>query len=152
MPQRTSSLVLPRSQISCDKVSTTFECLKFTHRHLCPAEGTVLLPLQYLGWLKTVWHGFHHLKYLSEFATGYILLNRADPLWSNGYFLFLIHQHSVLKHALQLFHDRVSYHIETSLLICSANQRASFYMIGTSVMKELNNLAIIFSPNLKSTE
>ena len=30
------------------------------------------------------------------------------------------------------------YHIETSPLICSANQWTGFYMIGTSVMKELN--------------
>ena len=33
------------------------------------------------------------------------------------------------------FHDRGPYHIETSPLICSANQWAGFYMIGTSVMK-----------------
>ena len=29
-------------------------------------------------------------------------------------------------------------HIETSLLICKANQWTGFYMIGTSVMAELN--------------
>ena len=29
-------------------------------------------------------------------------------------------------------------HIETSLLICRANQWTGLYMIGTSVMKELN--------------
>ena len=33
--------------------------------------------------------------------------------------------------------DGGSYHIETSPLVCSANQWTSFYMIGTSVMKEL---------------
>ena len=32
---------------------------------------------------------------------------------------------------------RGSYHIETSPLICTTNQWTSFYMIGTSVMKEL---------------
>ena len=34
---------------------------------------------------------------------------------------------------VKLFHDGGPYHIETSPLIC----RASFFMIGTSVMKEL---------------
>ena len=38
----------------------------------------------------------------------------------------------------ELFHDGGRYHIETSPLICSANQWAGFYMITTSVMKELN--------------
>ena len=36
------------------------------------------------------------------------------------------------------FKDGGPYHVETSLLICSANQWSGFYMIGTSVMKELN--------------
>ena len=38
----------------------------------------------------------------------------------------------------RLFHDEGSYHIETSPLICRANQSTGFYMIGTSVMKELS--------------
>ena len=38
---------------------------------------------------------------------------------------------------LKLFHDEGSYHIETSPLICSANQWTGFYMIWTSVIKEL---------------
>ena len=38
---------------------------------------------------------------------------------------------------LQLVHDRCTYHMETSLLICRANQWAGFYMVGTSIMKEL---------------
>ena len=37
----------------------------------------------------------------------------------------------------QLFHDGGLYHIETSSLICSANQWTGFYMIVTSVMKVL---------------
>ena len=37
----------------------------------------------------------------------------------------------------ELFHDGGSYQIETSILICSANQWTGFYMLGTSVMKEL---------------
>ena len=39
----------------------------------------------------------------------------------------------------ELFHDGGRYHIETSPLICSANQWAGFYMISTSVMKALSN-------------
>ena len=35
------------------------------------------------------------------------------------------------------FHVGSPYHIETSPLICSANQLTGFYMIGNSVMKEL---------------
>ena len=38
---------------------------------------------------------------------------------------------------LNFFHDGGRYHIETSPLICSANQWAGFYMITASVMKEL---------------
>ena len=40
---------------------------------------------------------------------------------------------------IQLFHDGGPYHTETSLLICSANQWTGFYIIGTSVMKELKD-------------
>ena len=38
-----------------------------------------------------------------------------------------------------LFHDEGLYHIEISLLICTANQWTGFSMIGTSVTKELIN-------------
>ena len=44
-----------------------------------------------------------------------------------------------------LLHDEGSYHIETSPLIYRANQWTGFYMIGTSVMKELN-----WKKNIKS--
>ena len=40
---------------------------------------------------------------------------------------------------LQLFHDGGPYHIQTSPLICSANQWNGFYIIGTSVMNEIRN-------------
>ena len=36
------------------------------------------------------------------------------------------------------FQDGGSYHIETSSLICYANQWTGFYMIGSSIIKELN--------------
>ena len=35
------------------------------------------------------------------------------------------------------FKTKFPYHIETSPMICRANQRIGFYMIGASVMKEL---------------
>ena len=60
--------------------------------------------------------------------------------------IYLIWSKSTLKicHCLlvswvnkKLFHDGGLYHKEISPLICSANERTSFYMIGTSVMNEL---------------
>ena len=39
-----------------------------------------------------------------------------------------------------LFYDGGCCHVETSPLICSANQRTGFYMITASVMKELSTL------------
>ena len=38
------------------------------------------------------------------------------------------------------FHDGGPYHIETSHLVCSANQWTGFYMVQTSVMKELKRI------------
>ena len=46
----------------------------------------------------------------------------------------------------QLFHGR--YHIDTSPLICSANQWTGFYMITASIMKELK---ILISRSYKLT-
>ena len=43
------------------------------------------------------------------------------------------------------FHDRGRYHIETSPLICSANQWTGFYMITASVMKGLNVISKRFA-------
>ena len=40
----------------------------------------------------------------------------------------------------KLFHDKDLCHIETSPLICFANQWTGFYMIETTFMKELNGL------------
>ena len=45
--------------------------------------------------------------------------------------------HGLKKLGSQLFHDGGRYHIETSPLTCSANQRTGFYMISASIMKEL---------------
>ena len=46
------------------------------------------------------------------------------------------------------FHDGGRYHIETSPLICSANQWTGFYMITASVMKGLKHLAKIVSQKI----
>ena len=43
-----------------------------------------------------------------------------------------------------LFHDGGPYHIETSPLICIANEWTGFYMIGTTIMKELTNFTKTF--------
>ena len=42
--------------------------------------------------------------------------------------------------SIYLFHDRGRYHIETSPLICSANQWTGFYMITAPVMKEIRKI------------
>ena len=47
--------------------------------------------------------------------------------------------------SIWLFHDGGPYHIETSILICSANKWTGFYMIGTPVVERVN-----FSDTLRS--
>ena len=47
------------------------------------------------------------------------------------------HTQYLLMYLIQLFCERGPYHIETSPLICRANQCTGFHMIGTTVMKEL---------------
>ena len=42
------------------------------------------------------------------------------------------------------FYDGGPSHLETSPLICSENQCSGFYMVGTSLMKELNKNRQIF--------
>ena len=49
-----------------------------------------------------------------------------------------VHQKFMILKNLSLFHDGGCYHIETSPLICSANQWTGFYMITASIMKELS--------------
>ena len=46
----------------------------------------------------------------------------------------------------KLFHNGCPYHIETSPLIYRANQWTGFYMIGTSVMKELIQTHKLLAP------
>ena len=57
-------------------------------------------------------------------------------------FLLTVFLKEYLKYYL---HDGGPYHIETSPSICRANQRTCAYMIGTSVMKELNHFLQIIS-------
>ena len=42
-----------------------------------------------------------------------------------------------MHESINPFITKFPYHIETSPMICRANQRIGFYMIGASVMKEL---------------
>ena len=42
-----------------------------------------------------------------------------------------------LRQLIELFHSRGLYHMETIPLTCSAHHCTGFYMIGTSIMKEL---------------
>ena len=42
-----------------------------------------------------------------------------------------------IHRVFQLFHGKDTFHIETCTLICYVNQCTGFYVIGTSVMKEL---------------
>ena len=71
---------------------------------------------------------FHQIKLkLLAQKTGQVNIASFEDLTSN------FRQKDLLK----LFHGGNPYHVETSSLICKANQRNGFYMIGTSVMKEL---------------
>ena len=49
------------------------------------------------------------------------------------------------------FNDPCSNHIETSQLICSANQLTGFYMIGTLVVKGLKLVLMFYSTQLTFT-
>ena len=44
----------------------------------------------------------------------------------------------------KFFHDVGPFYRETSPLICSGNKWTGFYMIGTSVMKELMNELFVY--------
>ena len=57
---------------------------------------------------------------------------------------------NVPKKSLQLFHGGGLYHIETSALIYIANQWTSFYMIGTSVMRDKGFAIRLFVPSRKT--
>ena len=48
----------------------------------------------------------------------------------------------MLNRSVYLFNDQCSHHIETSQLICRANQLTGFYMMGTLVVKGLMQIWI----------
>ena len=50
------------------------------------------------------------------------------------------------------FNDQCSHHIETSQLICSANQQTGFYMMGTLVVKRLTYIVLIVSAEIPKRE
>ena len=47
----------------------------------------------------------------------------------------------LLPKKTRVFNDGNPYHVETSPVICRSNEGTGFYMIGTSVMKELMQLS-----------
>ena len=57
-----------------------------------------------------------------------------------------------IVNSFKYFHDGGPYHIETSPLIYKANQWTGFYIIGTSVMKELNSNHLYVVSNTLSTD
>ena len=50
----------------------------------------------------------------------------------------IIFRYSNISSFVELFHDGGRYHIEISLLTCSANQWTGFYMITASIIEELS--------------
>ena len=54
------------------------------------------------------------------------------------WFIYIMFLFDSDKRFTTLIYDGGCYHIETSPLICSANQWTGFYMITVSVLKELN--------------
>ena len=64
------------------------------------------------------------------------------PLWEN--FMELTSTFKSIRGRTLIFHDGDLCHIETSPLIFRGNQWTGFYMIGTSVMKELNTSQCTF--------
>ena len=86
---------------------------------------------------------FINLKFISDISSCFNhptnISIESSELKSRGiiYKLWCIHIRNRIMKTLSLFHNRGPYHIETSPLIYSANQCFSFYLIETSVMKEL---------------
>ena len=58
---------------------------------------------------------------------------------ADGKMIFIVHikEQNFNKAITLLFHGRGLYHIESSPLICSVNKWFGFYIIGTSVIKEI---------------
>ena len=65
------------------------------------------------------------------------------------FFFNLEHIEFNYSNRFYLFHDGGPYHIETSPFICRENQWVGFYMTATSVMKELNKIALLVPEKTK---
>ena len=63
------------------------------------------------------------------------------PSYTSGVVLYALMSGTITKQNVKLFHGGGLYHIETSPLICSANEWTGFYMIETSAKKELKKLS-----------
>ena len=81
-------------------------------------------------WFSMTYHDFGRLTLLKDWVR---VLHKRNKHKS----IFFVLEHHGLSLFFSCFDDIGSHHIETSPLICRANQRTGFYLIGTSVMKEL---------------
>ena len=116
------------------------------------------------SWIR-LWNGIRNWnkkfeKALSSHASfsavilsheNYHHLEEINPIWIKRKLCSFVLRNNRLFY---LFRDKGPYHIETSPLICRANQWTGFYMIGTSVMKELKVLVygLISSPFFATTD
>ena len=82
--------------------------------------------------LQTVWRVTGFLKILVGIRSSRYLVS--------ALLYHILETNSLLEH--NFFHDGLTYHIETSPLIYSANQWTCFYVAGTCVMKELTEFHI----------
>ena len=80
-------------------------------------------------------------KIISIVSWTFLVLFQLLPCWVFSQSPNLIPAFTVLT--FTIFHDGGPYHIETSPLICRADHWNGFYVIGTSVMKELKNIAAV---------
>ena len=66
-----------------------------------------------------------------------------DTFHNNPVFFFDTYfKHASKNFGFQTFHGGGPYHIETCLMISSANQCTGFYMIRNPIMKELNTCSV----------
>ena len=86
--------------------------------------------------------GMHNMSccFKACFMNRTFVVNQLKELYHYTILIFFNYSSQNLNDAYwpQLFHDVGRYHIETSPLICRANQWTGFYMIMAYVMKELS--------------
>ena len=128
------------TKLICKLYTETKFCKKATTFERSVSIGVLntlvkLFLLLFVFWFFLLVRGFGFLCIFSYYS---ISSNNHKLLWKR---LTQFHATGLF---LQLFHDACPYHIETSPLICRTNQWIGFYMIRTSVMKELTPLKNIF--------